>query len=61
MDPAELRLKNFIRPEQFPYPNKTGWEYDSGNYEPAMRLSHGDGRLRRPAPRAGRRSGPAAS
>ena len=39
MDPAELRLKNFIKPEQFPYANKTGWEYDSGNYEPAMRLS----------------------
>jgi len=39
MDPAELRLKNFIQPEQFPYPNKTGWEYDSGNYEAAMRLS----------------------
>ncbi|MGO4103711.1 aerobic carbon-monoxide dehydrogenase large subunit [Leifsonia sp. YAF41] len=39
MDPAELRLKNFIKPEQFPYPNKTGWEYDSGNYERAMRLS----------------------
>jgi carbon-monoxide dehydrogenase large subunit len=39
MDPAELRLKNFIRPEQFPYKNKTGWEYDSGNYAPAMRLS----------------------
>jgi carbon-monoxide dehydrogenase large subunit len=39
MDPAELRLKNFIKPEQFPYKNKTGWEYDSGNYEPTMRLS----------------------
>ncbi len=39
MDPAELRLKNFIQPDQFPYPNKTGWEYDSGNYERAMRLS----------------------
>ena len=39
MDPAELRLKNFIKPEQFPYKNKTGWEYDSGNYERAMRLS----------------------
>ena len=39
MDPAELRLKNFIKPEQFPYANKTGWEYDSGDYEPAMRLS----------------------
>jgi len=39
MDPAELRLKNFIRPEQFPYENKTGWTYDSGNYEQAMRLA----------------------
>ena len=39
MDPAELRLKNFIQPDQFPYRNKTGWEYDSGNYEAAMRLS----------------------
>ncbi len=39
MDPAELRIKNFIQPEQFPYTNKTGWEYDSGDYEPAMRLS----------------------
>jgi aerobic carbon-monoxide dehydrogenase large subunit len=39
MDPAELRLKNFIRPEQFPYTTKTGWEYDSGNYEPTMRLA----------------------
>src|ERR671932_561023 len=38
IDPAELRLKNFIRPEQFPYPNKTGWEYDSGDYEPALRM-----------------------
>jgi carbon-monoxide dehydrogenase large subunit len=37
MDPAELRLKNFIRPEQFPYANKTGWTYDSGDYEAAMR------------------------
>ena len=39
IDPAELRLKNLIKPEQFPYKNKTGWEYDSGNYERALRLS----------------------
>jgi len=39
MDPAELRLKNFIKPEQFPYTTKTGWVYDSGEYERAMRLS----------------------
>jgi carbon-monoxide dehydrogenase large subunit len=37
MDPAQLRLRNFIRPEQFPYRTQTGWVYDSGNYEPALR------------------------
>jgi len=37
MDPAELRLKNLIQPDQFPYETKTGWVYDSGDYEPAMR------------------------
>jgi carbon-monoxide dehydrogenase large subunit len=39
MDPIQLRIKNLIRPEQFPYANKTGWEYDSGDYEPTMRLA----------------------
>jgi aerobic carbon-monoxide dehydrogenase large subunit len=39
MDPVELRIKNFIQPEQFPYASKTGWVYDSGNYEPTMRLA----------------------
>src|ERR1700678_504876 len=37
IDPAELRLKNLLRPEQFPYTSKTGWVYDSGNYEPTLR------------------------
>jgi carbon-monoxide dehydrogenase large subunit len=36
MDPAEFRMKNFIRPEQFPYTSPTGWEYDSGNYHAAL-------------------------
>ena len=36
MDPAELRLKNFIRKEQFPYQSALGWEYDSGDYHTAM-------------------------
>lgn len=35
-DAAELRLKNFIQPEQFPYKSPTGWEYDSGNYPAAL-------------------------
>ncbi len=37
MDPIELRIKNFIQPDQFPYTTKTGWVYDSGDYEPTMR------------------------
>lgn len=36
-DPAEFRLQNFIRPDQFPYKSPTGWEYDSGNYEGALK------------------------
>ncbi len=36
MDPAELREKNFIKPEQFPYKSALGWEYDSGNYQGAL-------------------------
>ena len=37
MDPAELRMKNFIKAEQFPYHSALGWEYDSGDYHTAMR------------------------
>ena len=37
VDPAELRLKNLLRAEQFPYTTPTGWEYDSGNYAPTLR------------------------
>lgn len=36
MDPAGLRQKNFIQPEQFPYSSALGWEYDSGDYPTAM-------------------------
>ena len=36
MDPAELRMKNFVRKEQFPYISALGWEYDSGDYHTAM-------------------------
>ena len=37
MDPAELRMKNLLRPEQFPYTTPTGWEYDSGDYPRALK------------------------
>jgi carbon-monoxide dehydrogenase large subunit len=36
MDPAELRLKNLIRREQFPYTSAMGWQYDSGDYHVAL-------------------------
>ncbi len=36
MDPAELRMKNLLRPEQFPYTTPTGWEYDSGDYQKTL-------------------------
>jgi carbon-monoxide dehydrogenase large subunit len=32
MDPAEIRLKNFVQPGEFPYATATGLSYDSGNY-----------------------------
>jgi carbon-monoxide dehydrogenase large subunit len=38
-DPADFRLKNFIRPEQFSYKSPTGWEYDSGNYAEALNVA----------------------
>jgi aerobic carbon-monoxide dehydrogenase large subunit len=37
IDPAELRLKNFIPPDAFPYRSVLGWTYDSGNYGGALR------------------------
>ncbi len=37
MDPAELRLKNFIPPEAFPFQSALGWTYDSGNYGGALK------------------------
>src|SRR5712692_8037641 len=32
MDPAEIRYKNFVGSDQFPYATATGLMYDSGNY-----------------------------
>nr|WP_255673554.1 aerobic carbon-monoxide dehydrogenase large subunit [Deinococcus sp. 14RED07] len=36
MDPAELRRKNFVRKDQFPYDSALGFTYDSGDYEGTM-------------------------
>jgi len=32
IDPAEIRRRNFVRPEEFPYQTVVGTTYDSGNY-----------------------------
>jgi aerobic carbon-monoxide dehydrogenase large subunit len=37
IDPAELRFRNFIQPDQFPYESPTGFVYDSGDYPAALR------------------------
>ncbi|HET8641695.1 MAG TPA: aerobic carbon-monoxide dehydrogenase large subunit [Pseudonocardiaceae bacterium] len=39
LDPADLRMRNLLRPEQFPYTCPTGWEYDSGDYPRALQLA----------------------
>jgi carbon-monoxide dehydrogenase large subunit len=39
IDPAELRMRNLLQPEQFPYTCPTGWEYDSGDYPRALQLA----------------------
>ena len=36
MDPVELRRRNFLKPEEFPYSTATGLSYDSGDYEKAL-------------------------
>ena len=41
LDPAELRRRNYIRPEAFPYPSVAGLVYDSGEYEAALEKALG--------------------
>jgi carbon-monoxide dehydrogenase large subunit len=36
LSPDDIRRRNFIRPEQFPYETPTGRVYDSGEYEKLM-------------------------
>jgi carbon-monoxide dehydrogenase large subunit len=36
IDKAEIRRRNFIRHDQFPYHSALGLEFDSGNYAPAL-------------------------
>ncbi len=36
MDPGDVRRKNFIQPDQFPFATQMGAVYDSGDYEKAL-------------------------
>jgi len=36
VDKAEIRRRNFVKPEQFPYTTAFGWTLDSGNYQRAL-------------------------
>ena len=36
MDPVELRRRNFIQPDQFPYQTPVALEYDTGDYEASL-------------------------
>lgn len=36
MDPIDVRRRNMIQPNQFPFDNGLGWKYDSGNYPEAL-------------------------
>lgn len=36
IDPAELRRRNFIQPDQFPYQTPVALTYDTGNYEATL-------------------------
>ncbi len=52
MDPMEVREKNWIKHEEFPFTTVAGMTYDSGNYEAATEKAMADVRVRRAAGRA---------
>jgi carbon-monoxide dehydrogenase large subunit len=62
-DRAEIRFKNFIPPDEFPYAQASGAVFDSGNYPQAMRtalemIGYQDfGRMQEEARREGRHIG----
>jgi carbon-monoxide dehydrogenase large subunit len=53
MDPAELRRRNYIRPDQFPYQTPVALVYDTGNYgatlDQVLKLSDASGYQQRKA------------
>ena len=63
LDPAEIRRRNFIRPDQFPYETPVALVYDTGNYkkslDKALKLANYAGfeLRRREAEKRGKRRG----
>lgn len=56
IDPAEVRLRNLIRPEEMPYVNVVGVRYDTGSYIASLRRAlelsrYDDWRARQPSTR----------
>src|SRR6476469_5184318 len=39
VDQIDLRMRSFIKPDQFPYETTTGWTYDIGNYAETMKVA----------------------
>ena len=46
MDPAEVRRRNQVKPDAFPYDNHLGWTYDTGDYPAHPREGAGHGGVR---------------
>ena len=61
MDPAEIRLKNFVPKDEFPFPTATGLTYDSGDYAAPLKKALDIGRLRQASRRSRRRRASKAS
>jgi carbon-monoxide dehydrogenase large subunit len=59
MDAADIRLKNFVAKDQFPFPTATGLNYDSGDYAATLNkaLEQIDYRKLRAEQRAARAEG----
>ena len=36
IDKAEIRRRNFVKADKFPYTTSLGWTIDSGNYQAAL-------------------------
>ena len=45
VDPLEIREKNWIRNDEFPFATVAGLEYDTGNYEEATRMAKANSAL----------------